>query len=331
VRTLRDRRTLAAFVAIVLLAGLNGVAVRFSNHELAPLWGASLRFVIASGVLFVLVAVSRSPLPRGRALVGSLLYGLLAFAATFGLLYWALVEAGAGIGQIILALVPLLTFLFAVAQGLERFRWQGLVGALVAIGGIAYIFADQVKAAVPAASIVAIVAAAVCMAESNVVIKWFPRANPIATNAVAMGVGAISLLLATLAAGERTGLPGQPVTWLAVGYVSVFGSVVVFTLFLYVIARWSASASSYVMLLIPLVTVAAGATLDSESISLAYVVGGPLVLLGVYVGAFGPSLARFVSRAAGPAARAEPAAELVFARGTNADGGEPGIGNPGCA
>ena len=65
--------------------------------------------------------------------------------------------------------------------------------------------------------------------------------------------------------------------WLAIGYVSVIGSVGVFTLFVYVIARWSASASSYVMLLIPLVTVSLGAVLDHEAVTWAYLVGGPMV------------------------------------------------------
>jgi len=305
-----DRTTLAAFIAIVFLAGGNGVAVRFSNHELAPLWGATLRFGIAAAVLFVMVALRRLPLPRGGALIGSVLYGLLAFAGTFGLLYWGLVKAGAGLGQIILALVPLLTFLFAVVQGLERFRWQSLVGAVVALAGIGIIFGDQVRAAVPLISMLAIVGAAACMAESNVVIKRFPRAHPLATNAVAMGVGALVLLVATLIAGEPHPLPTQPQTWVAVGYVSLVGSVAVFSLFLYVIARWSASASSYVMLLIPLLTVALGAALDHEAVTGAYILGGPLVLFGVYIGAFAPPVGRLLHLRTGRARTARARAEL---------------------
>src|SRR5947207_15558833 len=124
---MRDRSTLAAFLISAILAGGNGVAVRFSNHELAPLWGATLRFFVASLVLFAIVGLRRIALPRGAALLGALIYGLLGFAVTFAFLYWGLQKAGAGVAQIILALVPLLTFLFAVVQGLERFAWQVLV------------------------------------------------------------------------------------------------------------------------------------------------------------------------------------------------------------
>jgi drug/metabolite transporter (DMT)-like permease len=283
---MRDRTTLTAFLVCALLAGGNGVAVRFSNHELAPLWGATLRFAVATIVLFGIVGLRRIPLPRGGALIGSALYGALAFGMTFGFLYVGLVRAGAGVGQIVLALVPLLTFLFAVVQRLERFRWQGLIGASVALAGIAVVFSDQVRAEVPAASMLAIIAGAACMAESNVVIKLFPRAHPLSTNAVAMGVGGLLLVIASFVAGEVHAVPTQPQTLLAVTYVALVGSIVVFSLFLYVIARWSASASSYVMLIIPLVTVILGAALDHEQVTWAYLVGGPLVLAGVYIGAF---------------------------------------------
>ena len=70
-----DRRILLAFAGVVLLAGSNIVAVRFSNRELDPFWGAGLRFLGASVILWALVARGRYPLPRGRALGGAFVYG----------------------------------------------------------------------------------------------------------------------------------------------------------------------------------------------------------------------------------------------------------------
>jgi len=325
----RDRTTVGAFLLIVLLAGGNGVAIRFSNHELAPLWGATLRFAVATAVLLAVVGLLRLPLPRARALVGSVLYGILAFGLTFGLAYWGLVDVGAGVAQIILALVPLFTFLLAVAQGLERFRWQTLAGTLVALAGIAIIFGDQVRAAVPLLSMLAVVGGAISMSESNVVIKRFPRAHPVAINAVAMAAATLVLLAATLVTGEPRALPSQAQTWLAIGYVSVIGSVAVFTLFVYVIAHWSASATSYVMLLIPLVTVFLGTVLDHEAVTWAYLVGGPMVLAGVYVGVFAPPI-RLGARRQAPGPMA-PATEPAGWAAANPPLTDDGVGNPGCS
>ncbi len=136
-----------AFLGVVLLGGVNAVAVRIADGELAPLWGATLRFGIAAGVLLVIVALTRTPLPRGRALTGSVLYGAIGFAAAFGCIHWALARVPPASAQTILALVPLLTFLFAVTQGLERFRAASLVGALVAFAGIAVIFGERLGTA----------------------------------------------------------------------------------------------------------------------------------------------------------------------------------------
>jgi len=320
-----NRLTVLAFVGIVVFGGFNGLAIRFSNGELAPFWGGTLRFGIAAAVLFGIVGLRHVLLPRGAALMGSVLYGLLGFGATFGLVYWGLLQAPAGLGQVILALVPLLTLLFAVVQGLERYRWQSLAGALLALLGIVTIFAERLGSGVPIASMLAIVGAAACMAETNVVVKRFPKCHPAANNAIAMGVGAAVLMTLSLIAGEARAIPTAVVTWTAVGYLSLVGSVGVFSLFLYVISRWTASATSYVMLLMPLVAVAASAVLAHESITPAFLLGGAIVLGGVYVGAFAPAAVRARPEALGPLAAAG------YRVATAPPSGAPGPATPGCA
>jgi drug/metabolite transporter (DMT)-like permease len=279
-----DRRTPLAFLAIVGFGGLNAIAVHYVNRDLAPLWGATLRFGIAALVLFGLVVATGRSLPRGRALAGSVLFGLLGFGAAFGLVHWSLRETPPGIGQIVLATVPLLTLLFAMAVRLERLRWPSLVGALVALVGVAVMFASGGATTGPLVSLLAMFGGAACMAGANVVAKGFPRADPVAHNATAMGVGAGLLLVTSLAAGEQQALAGDVSTWLGIGYLSLFGSVVVFPFFLYVIARWTASRTSYVMLLMPLVTVAAAVTFTGEPVTPSYLAGGALVILGAAAG-----------------------------------------------
>src|SRR5439155_26928309 len=106
-RTASDPTTALAFLGIALFGGVNAIAVRFSNQELAPFWGASFRFAIASVLLFGVMAVRGIPLPRGDALRGSLLYGLFGFAAAFAFLSWRLVNAPASVAAVVFALVPL--------------------------------------------------------------------------------------------------------------------------------------------------------------------------------------------------------------------------------
>lgn len=287
-----DRTTLLAFMAIVVLGGVNGTAIKVTNPELGPFWGAALRFGLASVIFFTLVFIRRVPLPRGRRLAASMFYGILAFGTTFALVNWGLVQTPAGVAQIVLALVPLMTLLLASAQGLERLRLQNIAGSIVAIAGVALVFVERLGASLALLPILAILLAALSLAESNVVVKRFPRTSPLANNAVAMGTGAAMLLGISLLAGERPVLPQSPQGWLGLSYLVVIGSVVVFTLYLYVIVRWTASATSYALLLMPLVAVAVAAVTLGEPITWAVVVGGALVLAGVYLGAFAPSFAR---------------------------------------
>jgi drug/metabolite transporter (DMT)-like permease len=229
--------------------------------------------------------LTRTPLPRGRALTGSVLYGAFGFAGAFGCIHWALVRVPPADTQTILALVPLLTFLFAVGIGLERFRGAALAGGLVAFAGIAVIFGQRLGATTPLPPLLAVVAGAACMAAGNVVVKRFPSRQAVASNAVAMLVGAGILLLASALTGEHQSIPRDPRTWAAIGYTSVAGSVAVFTLFVHVVRRWTASSASNVMLLMPLVTVLVASTITGEAITAPFLIGGALVLLGVHVGA----------------------------------------------
>lgn len=280
-----DGITLAAFAGAVLIAGINFVAVKFSNLELDPLFGAALRFTVAATITFAIIAARRIPLPRGRALTGALLYGGLFFFVAFGLMYYAIVKVPAGIAGVVMASVPLLTLVFASLHRLEPFRRRGLVGALITIVGIAILLNAPAGDDFPLLSLLAMIGAAACIAESGIVIKKFPPSHPMATNAVAMLVGALLLISASLVAGENWALPLHPETWWALSYLVLVGSILVFALYLFVLKRWSATGASYQFVLIPLVAVVVGALLADESITIGILLGGLIVLTGVYVGA----------------------------------------------
>ena len=280
-----DRAALLAFVAMSLLAGGNAVAIRYSNRELAPLWGAGLRFALAAALLGLIMVALRRPLPRGWALRGAILYGALAIGGAFALAYYGLVRIHAGLGQTLLALVPLATLFLAVLQRQERLRLGGVVGALVALAGIAVMSNATVRADVPLLSLLAILGAAFCFAQAAILVRRFPPVHPVTMNAVGMATGAVLLVCGALIAREPIELPERTATWLAIAYLVPVGSVLVFVLYVVVLRYWEASRAAYEFVLIPIVTVALSAWLDDEPITVELVLGGLLVLAGVYLGA----------------------------------------------
>src|SRR5215210_5644882 len=267
----REGVLLAAFAAIAVLVGGNAVGIRFSNRELDPLWGAGLRFALAATVLVAVMAVLRLELPRGRALTGALLFGLLDVGGAFALGYYALIE------------------LHAVVHGQERLRVVAVAGTVVALGGVGLMSRAPLRESLPLLSLLAALGSALCIAQATVLVRRFPPVHPVTMNAVAMTAGAAVLIAGSVLAGESLVVPQRAATWVALGYLVVVGSVVVFVLFLFVLGHWAASRTAYVYVLVPFVTVALSAWLDDEPVGAGLVLGGLLVLTGVYVGALRPA------------------------------------------
>lgn len=278
--------TVIAFAGVVLFGGANAIAVRQTVLELAPFWSGALRFLAAGLILTAIVLATRRRFPRGRSLIGAMVYGTVGFAGFFGFLYPGLREAPAGTAGVLLALTPLFTFGLAIVHRQERFQVQGLLGALIALAGVGVIFAEQVSAHVPIGSLALIVAGVLCVAESGVIVKLIPRSDPFATNAVAMLTGAVLLFGLSFVTNESKIVPALAVTWIALGYLVVLGSVALFSLFVFALQRWRASAVSYTTLLMPLVTLSLASLLTGEPVSPWFAVGGAVMLLGVYFGAF---------------------------------------------
>ena len=297
-----DSSTLIAFLVLVIIGGSNAVAVSFSNLELPPFWGAATRIAGAAAIFWAIILIRRVPLPKGRALVGSLLYGALGIGAGYAFFYWGLLGIQPSLAMIILALGPLLTLLFASAHGLEKFRWRGLAGALTAFVGIALAVGQELGHSIPVLSLLALIAGAASVAEASVVYKLFPTSDPLATNGIAMSAGAAVLILVSLLAGESWFLPTAPATWAAYVYLVLIGTVVLFYLYLHVLSRWTASATSYAFLLFPVATIVMSAWLTDETISPKFLAGGFIVAIGVWIGAL---------RQSSPAPQEEEPAEVA--------------------
>ncbi len=112
-----------------------------------------------------------------------------------------------------------------------------------------------------------------------------------AMSLVGMTAGASALLTVAALSGEELTLPRETDTQLAVAYLAV-ATVGMFLGILYVVQRWTASATAYTFVSMPVVAVIAGAIALDEEITVAVVAGGVIVVAGVYVGALSRRHAR---------------------------------------
>lgn len=279
-----DHLPVAAFIFSILLGGLNVIGVHYTVLELSPFWGAFLRLGPASIILFTLVFLLKLPLPRGRALLGAVLFGVLNFGFSYALVYYGLRKVQPGTAQVILALVPLFTIPLAVLHRQEIFRMRATLGALIAAGGIAILCQDELYLKVAVLPLVAVIIGAVCLAEGGVVAKRLSNIHPISTSAIGMATGSIILFLMSTLSHENQILPVKPMTWIALIYLVLIGSCVVFVLFLYVLKHWPASTVSYQFVLLPFVTMTVSLLFGNETLDPTLSIGAALVLSGVLFG-----------------------------------------------
>jgi drug/metabolite transporter (DMT)-like permease len=273
-----------AFIISTILAGNNAVAVRYSNTEIPPFLGGALRFGAAAIVLLVIVFVMRLPLPKGKQWIGTIIFGALQFGISPLMFYWSLLEVSPGMFQIILALSPMITFLLAIIHKQEDFRWRTMAGCLISLVGVAVVFRDGMNAQVSLMSLAAVLVGTVTISEAVVLYKSFPKSHPVTTNAVGMGVGALILFITSQLTGEVMRMPVSSSTWIALVYLIIFGSILTFVLAFVVVKYWKASVASYQLLLMPFVTMISSSLMIGERLTLLILVGGVLVLMGVYVG-----------------------------------------------
>jgi drug/metabolite transporter (DMT)-like permease len=264
---------LAAFAVCAVITAVNPVAIRFSNRELAPFWGAGLRLVLMAALLALVMRVLRLELPRGRALRGALLYGALGYGCAVGLTYYALVDVHAGLGQLMFALVPLATLLLAGLQRQERVHGWALGGAFCAVAGVAVLAQAHLDDALPPLSLLALLASVLCVAQAAVLVRRFPPVHVVTMN-----------VPAALVAGEPIVLPRHGSTWLALAFGVVGGSLL-FVLYVFVLKRWAASRAAYLFVLAPFLTFVLSTRLDDEPLGPTLVIGGAFIVAGVYVGA----------------------------------------------
>jgi drug/metabolite transporter (DMT)-like permease len=275
------------FLLLCCIWGSTWLFIKLGLRDLPPVSFAAVRFVLASAILFAIVAVRRVPLPRtarGWRLIA--VTGVLAFTFNYGLLFWGEQHISSGLAALLQATIPVFGMLFAHAYlpG-ERLTAARMAGALLGVAGVGLIFSNQMQAggAMAAWGSAAIVAGAVCVAYANVLVKARGGAfDPAALAAGQMLCGLVPLL------GFGLWFEGNPFkfrwTALAVAsllYLTLVGSVAAFMLYYWLVRKIDVTKTMLIPLVTPLAAVVLGMFVLGESLSWRTLAGGALIMSGI--------------------------------------------------
>ena len=283
----------ALYALLCVIWGSTWLVIKVGYGGLGPFNVAAIRFFVAGAVFAPLVPLLGARWPRGRAewtLV--LLVGVVLFAADYGLIYWAEQSLDSGLTAILFATLPLITVALAhVYLPGDRITPRKLAGTTLAFLGVVALFGDHVRIDPgKAGPMLAVVAAALCAAVAGVASKRHGGAlHPAALNAPAMIVGAVVLLVTSLAVGDGFAVPRDLATWAAIAYLAVAGSVITFLIYFTLLKTWSVTSLSFISVFTPAVALLLGVTLLGERLTALTIAGAVLILVGVTIALSGPS------------------------------------------
>jgi drug/metabolite transporter (DMT)-like permease len=249
---------------------------------------ASLRFG-AAGLFMAGVALvvdRRHGWPERRQWRDYALIGVLLLAVGNALVMWAERTIPSGIAALIVATVPLwLTLLDGFRVGGQPWTTRVWIGTLVGLVGVGLVARPEGSVSAGHwAGIAGLQVAALSWTLGSLYAKSVPRRLPLVTaSAIEMLAGSVTLLLESLLFGEDLGLfsAATAPSWLGLGYLAVFGSLVGFTAFAYCLNELPASTVGTYAYVNPVVAVALGALFLGEPVSAGLVAGAALILLAV--------------------------------------------------
>jgi drug/metabolite transporter (DMT)-like permease len=275
------------WLLLCLIWGSTWLFIKLGLEDLPPFTFAGIRFVLASAILFSLVAIRRLSLPRKRSdwvLLAST--GVLAFCINYGLLFWGEQYISSGLAALLQATIPVFGLVIAhfYLPG-ERMNLPRVIGVVMGITGVAVIFSNQLSVAGPRAlaGSAALVLGSASAAYSNVLVKSRGKnLDPAILAAGQMLFGLIPLLLLGIP------LEGNPFrfhwTRMAVAalfYLAIVGSVIAFLLYYWLIQNMDVTNTMLIALVTPVVAVTLGVLVLNEELNWRTLVGGAMIMLGI--------------------------------------------------
>jgi drug/metabolite transporter (DMT)-like permease len=278
----------AAFATIYLVWGTTYLAIALALRSLPPFVSGSLRFATAGALMYAVLRIRQARPLAGLHWPSAAVAGVLLSGIGNGFLVWGQQTVPSGIAALLVAAMPLwIMFFDSVAFARRRPGAKDLLGSVIGLLGVVLIVAQTQRfhggsAVLPT---LMILIATFGWSMGTLVQRHAVRPGQLGAFACAqMLVGAGFQALCALALGEWPELQWADFTPTALGallYLAVFGSVVAFSAFLWLITKVPTSAVATYSLVNPVVAMALGTWILGEHIEASSMAASVLVLAGV--------------------------------------------------
>jgi drug/metabolite transporter (DMT)-like permease len=280
---------IAAFFAIYVIWGSTYLAIRYAVDAIPPLYTAGFRHLTA-GTILLLWALAKGQRPSWPQLRASVVIGFLFFLIGHGTLHWAETQVPSGLASLLIASEPIWVFLMACAA--EK-RWRMnvflLAGVVLGLAGVALLLGRDVWFAGRGVFLGAVACLVGAIGWSAGIIysrRSHLSGSPLLLSALSLLAGSVMLLTTGTIFGEYRGFSFENVpvrSWLALAYLIVFGSVIAFTAYNWLLEHYSPTLVATHTYINPIVAVLLGWWFAAEHVSLNVLLSAAMVIAAVFL------------------------------------------------
>jgi drug/metabolite transporter (DMT)-like permease len=288
-----DPRLVLSLLAVYVIWSSTYLAMRIAVVELPPLLTASMRFV-AAGLVMLLIALRRgASWPSARDWLRVLPIGALLFVGGNGFVAIAQQSVTSGGAAVVCAMMPLWIGVLGTISGDKpsKREWLSLAVGFV---GIVVLMGGPSLAGKPL-HIALVICSPVCWALGSTLARRLPGSigrDPFLLPAMEMLTGGVVLAAAGgLLRGERLPADASTTAWLAVVYLCVFGSLVAFTAYNWLLRNARPVVATSYAYVNPILAVLIGAVISGEPLGATTLVANVLIVIAVFL-ALGRSRAK---------------------------------------
>jgi drug/metabolite transporter (DMT)-like permease len=284
-------KTLLAFFIIYFVWGSTFLAIRVGVHEIPPLVFAAMRFLVAGLVLYGWMIARGEPSPTRRQWFSATLLGLLIFVFDYGLLFWAEMRVPSGIAAVMLATIPVFIALSEIVfLRTQRLTFRLTCALLLGIAGVGVLVSRSLNlggAPIDTTGALALIVASISWSLAAVLNRKLelPKSKVMSAGAQTLA-GGVMLVITAAAFGEFGHFHPSTFSrgaWFSLVYLIVFGSIIGFTAYVWLIHHESPTKVGTYAYVNPVVAVLVGYFVGGEALGARTVVGTICVLISVVV------------------------------------------------
>lgn len=289
--SVRDRKlAFIAWITVCFVWGTTYLAIRIGLESVPVALLGGLRWTAAGALLVAIAPLAGQRLPALREWGGVALVGFLMNVVGNGLVVWAEQFVASGLAAVVVAMVPFwAVFVEAVLPGGERLSWRALGGLALGFLGIVVLLWPELKGATGQGNgfvlgVLALQVACFGWALGTSYTKRKPSvAGPVANSGMQMLFGGVMLLAIGTASGEWSALSFTTRTAAAMIYLTLVGSIVGYSAYLYAIKHLPVSTVSLYAYVNPIIAVVLGTLILAEPFDLRILLAAAMVFGGILV------------------------------------------------